>query len=299
MQKRRRGESKNRIVIVAILIAALQAAGTLPFAVALEWPLPGSFMSANFGMSSRGDVSLGVTFDAPGQQIRSVGGGEVLFFSESRSLPNGFPLSGGSMLVVSHPQELVSVTTGFMPGSVSPFLRMVKDGDSLGIAGDGGVSFHLIDRLKRRFVNPAVLLPPVADAKGPIIKSLRVIPSGAGPGGESTVLGETKYLKQGSYEVIADVWDVYRESSAFAPYDLRLVVDGSQKARYVLDSAWSDSGKLHFSAEGETALANPFRIEDKMSFGSVELKRGRVMITVSAKDYTGNARDATYTVLIE
>ncbi|MCK7480361.1 MAG: hypothetical protein M0C28_26250, partial [Candidatus Moduliflexus flocculans] len=57
---------------------------------------------------------------------RAADDGELTFAAEGRRLPGGYPLAGGSLLVVAHASDMATIYSGMQPGAISAYLRNVR-----------------------------------------------------------------------------------------------------------------------------------------------------------------------------
>ncbi|OHD22861.1 MAG: hypothetical protein A2Y38_09725 [Spirochaetes bacterium GWB1_59_5] len=281
-------------------------AGTLAFAAiavlalsasAFEWPVDAGKIRYGFG-SFRSGFLRGTEFGATEGFVRAADDGELTFVATGSSLPGGYPIPGGALMVVSHASDMMTIYEGLQRGSSSSYLKNVRAGDILGrtiTATNGrGVSFYAFDARKRRFINPLILMPRISDDKPPAIRSAALSLEG-----QETVLGQTQPVRQGLYYLLLDAFDTSPAGAAGAPFELRVLLDGSERGRVVYDAAWADGGQsLLFGATG--LVEDSFQtIDGRMRFGPFNLSSGRVILTVIASDYAGNKREQTYSVSVQ
>ena len=106
-------------------------------------------------------------------------------------------------------------------------------------------------------------------------------------------LGETRLVRQGTYEIIADILDPLGPSDlrSRAPYSIRLLVDGKETVRYLYDAARSESGRLRFFGSARLDSESYFLPDGKLRLGELQLARGRTTIVLIVADYAGNERE--------
>ena len=279
----------------AILVLAAFSAFA---AAAFDWPADGGAYRYGFG-SWRGGFLRGAEFGAADGLVTAPAEGDLVFAASGRRLANGFPVPGGSVMALAHSGGIMTVYSGFRGGSMSTYLKSVRAGDVLGrsAAADGGrgLTLHVIDAEKRRFVNPLVVMSDVADAKPPTFGgvSLRA-------GSREILLGSGQDVDQGSWEVLVDVSDPSPAGAPFgersAPYEFRLVLDGSEKASAVFDAAWAESGRPLLFTAGAVDERAFFDADGRIRLGPFSLARGKVVMALTAVDFEGNRRDVSFSI---
>ncbi|MCK7480362.1 MAG: hypothetical protein M0C28_26255 [Candidatus Moduliflexus flocculans] len=85
-----------------------------------------------------------------------------------------------------------------------------------------GVTVYAFDARERRYVNPMIVLPGLSDDKPPVIRSVAL-----SSGGVETAIDQPKAIRQGSYDMLIDSYDVSPAGAQGAPYDVRVLIDGS------------------------------------------------------------------------
>lgn len=279
--------------ILALAIVAVLAVT----AAAFEWPADAGKFRFGFG-AFRGGFLRGAEFGVAEGLVRSADDGELTFVATGPSLPGGYPIFGGTLLVVSHASDMITIYEGLQRGSSSSYLKNVKAGDILGrsaaVTNGRGVSFYTYDAKERRFINPLILLPRIVDDKPPAIRSAMLSLEG-----QEVVMDQTRPVRQGLYYLLLDAFDTTPSGAAGAPFEVRVLLDGSERARVVYDAAWAAGGtSLLFGATG--LVEDSFLTQDgRMRFGPFNLSSGRVILTIIASDYAGNKREQTYSVSVQ
>lgn len=176
-------------------------------------------------------------------------------------------------------------------------------GDVLGRAGTSGyhsgreASFTLFDRVKRQYLNPQILLPPVRDDRAPVVRGVSLMTTG----GRALSLGETRTLRQGTYQIVADILDplAAADASPRAPYSVRLLIDGKEVVRYLYDAARSDDGRLRFFGPARRDSETYYLEDGRVRLGEFLLPRGRTTLVLIVADYAGNERETGGVLLVE
>ena len=280
---------------VAIVLYALVLSTQSAFA--FDWPADGGHFRFGFG-SWRGGFLRGVEFGDADGLVRASEDGELVFATEGSRLPGGYPLAGGSLLVIAHASEMTTVYSGMTSGSISTYLKNVRRGDVLGRTAEArsgrGAVVYAFDARERRFINPIIIMPNLSDDKPPVIKSITLSSAGT-----EAALDQPKSIRQGTYEMLIDSYDTSPAGIPGAPYDIRVLIDGSERAHVVYDAAWATGGRSVLfggAGIGETAYLTD---DGRMRFGPYTFSRGRVVVTVIVSDFSGNKREQTYSISVQ
>ncbi|MBU0927220.1 MAG: peptidoglycan DD-metalloendopeptidase family protein [Spirochaetes bacterium] len=282
-----------RIRVVAGLVIALSALSAFAF----EWPADAGRFRFGFG-APRGGFLRGVEFGSADGLVTAADDGELTFSAQGPRLPGGYPLVAGSLVVVAHASSMTTVYAGLKPGSVSSYLKNVRKGDVLGRSSEAkdarGVSFYTFDAKERRFINPMIVMPSVSDDKPPVIRSMALSLEADG-----SYADQSKPIRQGSYYVVVDAYDLSPSGSQSSPFDLRVLIDGSERGRMVYDAAWAADGRATLFG-GVGVEEGAYLVADgRVRFGPFSLSRGRVLVTVAASDYASNRREQTYSISVQ
>jgi hypothetical protein len=298
-----RPESRIRDSLARRACLAAALALTWGAAAAMDWPLAPPRLAATFGTYAKGRVVAGVALAAEDGLVRSAEDGEVSFVLEEGAHPAGLPMPLGSFAVVEHQKGMAAVYSHLAPGTLPAYARKLKAGDLLGKPGASGwvegpgILFQVFDRRAGSWVNPLLVLPPLADDKPPVIRSLALSRAD-----KTYVLGETSALPQGTYLVSVDVADPADSSwiaGPLAPYMIRLSIDGVEATRFVFDVAKGSGGRLTLFATSPV-IAGSLRTKDgRYSLAERLFSRGRVTIEARVEDAAGNRRSASWTLLVE
>ena len=285
------------LILLLFLIAAVSGAW------ALDWPLAPPRLAANFGTFAKGRVVEGIALAADEGLVRSAEDGEISFSLEEGAHPSGLPTPLGSFAVIEHQQGMAAVYSHLAPGTLSTILSKPKAGDIIGKSGSSGwvegpgILFQVFDRRAGSWVNPLLVLPPLADDKPPVIRSLALTRSD-----KTYVIGETAALPQGTYRISVDVADPADSSwvaGTLAPYSIRLSIDGVEATKYVFDVAKSGGGRLSLFALAPVNASDLRTKEGRYALAERLFSRGRTVIEVRVEDAAGNKRSASWTLLVE
>jgi hypothetical protein len=264
---------------------------------ALDWPTDKRTVPLTFGSEVNGGFFNGLIIESIDGLARSVAEGDVFFVLDDNHLDNGMPSGLGGFLAVEGKDGLVSVYAGLEKGGISSYLKSVHTGDILGKLEKPELSFFLFDRMKRRFVNPFIFMQPPSDSKQPSVRSVSLVAAK-----QEYKLGEVRTVRQGTYELIADVIDPVEKGqsdfSSRAPFRVSVFVDGVQRLDYVYETAKAENGSFGYFNIG-VLTKDFYKPDGRISLGSYLLNRGKASILIIAKDFAGNERQAGFTLNVE
>lgn len=265
--------------------------------VAFEWPVDPSSLRFNFGFSG-GSFKRGSELGVPDAVISASADGDLVFACDAPRLPGGYPLPDGSLAAISHDSGMMSIYTGIQPGSLSSYMGAVRTGDPIGVAPQAVsgrfVSFYVYDSREKRFVNPFILLPKMGDDKPPVIRSIAFR-----SGKDEIQLDRGVSIRQGAWLLVIDASDMSPMGLPSAPFELRVVIDGSERFHTVYDAAWASSGESHLFSAQAVPEKDFFLADGRAGFGPVSLTRGTMMLTVIVTDFSGNKREVTYSIQVQ
>lgn len=278
-------------------LMALGLACVVLAAFGFDWPLDDGGFRYGFG-SARAGFLKGVEFGAADGVIRAADDGELVFTALDPHLPGGYPLAAGSMMAIDHASDMVTIYTGMARESTTAYLTSVKRGAILGRsvrAGNGrGASIYTYDSRTRRYINPLILMPAVRDDRAPVIRSTALSAEG-----QEIPLEQARPVRQGSYQVIVDAYDASPAGLASAPFGIRVIIDGSERAAVAYDAAWSHDGVLSAFGGGSRVASEYQRPDGRVQFGPYTFARGRSVMSIIVTDYAGNRREQTYSIIIQ
>lgn len=293
----------RRAAALALCAAVPLVAGLGKAAFAMDWPLSPPRLAATFGTYAKGRVVLGVALAAEDGLVRSAEDGDLAFGLEEGMGDPALPSPLGSFAVVEHGKGMAAVYAHLAPGSLATYLRKPKAGDILGKPGASGWAegqgalFQVFDRRAGTWVNPLLVLPPLADDKPPVVRSLALSRAD-----RTYLAGEAAPLPQGTYKIsvdVADPADAPRTVGPLAPFGIRLSIDGVESARELFDVARGSGGELLLSSVSPIP-AGSFRTKEGRYFLAERLlTRGRTSVEVAVEDAAGNRRSVSWTIVVE
>lgn len=287
---------RNNIKTVPYLVAVGLAIGFIA-AFAYEWPLDDGGFRYGFG-SERAGFLKGVEFGGADGIVRAADDGELVFTAIDPRLPGGYPLAAGSLMAIDHASDMVTIYAGMARESTSAYLTNVRKGAILGRsmrAGSGhGVTLYAYDARTRRYINPLILMPAIRDDRAPLIRSVALFADG-----QEIPLDQARPIRQGSYQVLIDTYDSSPAGMASAPFEIRVLIDGSERAAVAYDAAWAHDGVMSVFG-GASRVASDYQEADgRVRFGPYTFSRGRSIVSIIVADYAGNKREQTYSIIIQ
>jgi hypothetical protein len=287
----------------AAIFPAIAMACACVSASAMDWPLAPPRFAATFGTYAKGRVVLGTAIASEEGFVKSSDDGEIAFSVEEGTHPADLPLPLGSFAVIEHQRGMAAVYSHIAPGTLSTRSKKIKAGDPIGRPGRSGwvegqgVLFQVFDRRAGSWVNPVLVLPPLAEGKPPAIRSLALSRAG-----KTYVLGEVPSLPQGTYRVSVDIVDPADSPwvvGPLAPYSIRLSIDGVEVTKYYFDIAKASDGKLSLFSVSPVEVGSLKTPEGRYLLVERLFSRGRVTMEARVEDAAGNKRSASWTLLVE
>lgn len=276
---------------------------------AADWPMGDAGVSRNFGYNDSGSPVLGKVFAGKGEVLSS-DTGEV-FFSVSPSgsaWAAGFPSPLGAWTAVEHGNAMIGVYARYEEGSETETIRL-KEGDPVAASGVSGWAeqegclFMLYDRMEKRYVNPAMIVPPFADTVSPQIRSLQIL----GESGVPVPLVPQLRVAQGRYFILVNAVDSLSDGrgNSLAPHRIVTSVNGTETGRLSMDTMGVVDGMMTVS-RGANAPVGKVRTARQVyanfpafEVGEAQLVRGQALIEVYVEDITGNSVRNTVRIFVE
>lgn len=286
-----------RLRRLAAAAAAALLMGTPVFAI--EWPLSDCSMESTFGTVSNGRFLPGIEVNSEDATLRATAKGELVFCSDGNE-PGGFPSGLGSFVAVAHEKGLVSVYGGLEAGTAVDYLKDVRSGDILGLAGakprgEAGIRFMLYDSEKGQFVNPLLFLRPQKDERAPLIRAVY-----ARRDAQAVNLEETRGLRQGLCEIQAEFWDPRADGQGYnAPYQARVLLNGSEKINLTWDIGRERQGRFALFAGDGKSVEDFFIPPGRFRLGSFPIPRGRAVLELIVTDFSQKSRSSSFIVQVE
>jgi hypothetical protein len=298
---KRYGKDKLRTKRVKLLAAiCLVAVGAAVHAI--DWPVTGVVPTSNFAQNDGGAPLLGVTFAYEGP-LYAAEQGEVIFQRNVAERVSGLPSPLGSWVAVDLDNGLVSIYAryGESEAAISSHIEKQQIIAQAGKSGaneheTGGFYFSFFDRKEHRWINPAVIINPMPDTRPPQIGTVRLKSTESG----LINLAQTRTIKQGRYAIFAEADDTIDGGMRpLAPNSLAAFVNGAEAGTLLFESFSARDGLLMIY-RNELVSANRIYAEpNAYETGEFWFSRGIATLELIIGDRAGNARTASYRIIVE
>lgn len=267
---------------------------------AFEWPVSQILPTSLFGQKTESSVECGIRLQNS-QLVRSAGNGTLIMILEKGNPMTSFPNTLGNAAIIAHDEGLISVYGNLQSHDHLQNRTTIEAGAILGESGTSGCApegttfFQIIDQLKRRYINPLLVLPALADSRKPTIKTATL----TGDNGRVHTLATAKSLRQGRYQLHADTSDTLDEvRNELATFRITVLLNGSEYTNIAFEVILSKSGKLFLGTDCQDT-DSLYDDLGQVYLGDISLARGKNDISIIARDIIGNERIATYSITAE
>lgn len=290
----------------AVFMCALFFAGNGRGA-AMDWPTEDGVLVRNFGSPRAGRPSLGSVFESAGA-VRSVEDGAIVFVHDPALNASRVPSPLGYWAAVDHGDGLLSMYGKLDAGQPVPDIETVNRGRVIaaaerqpaarsGAAATARFYFSFYDKKERRWLNPAMIITPLADTVPPVIFEVEL----RDENGERRNPALGRRLAQGNYAVMVDAAD--RQSTArpqtLAPHRIICVVNGMEASALTFETWAARDGILMAARNGLVPARNVYAASPLLEAGRLWLTRGQTALEIIVQDAAGNTRSALYRLQIE
>lgn len=265
---------------------------------AFDWPQQTNDKSplfASFGQQIGNTINTALIFSEPAE-INAIGDGQVLaVVNETSRGSNWFPSALGNMVLVIHPDKMLSVygnldTISINNSiSVSTNTQLGNSGTSGWQSGKNSLILQVIDLEQNRIINPAILLSRIEQQQKRIV-----------PGPIYLINKEGQEYELGTVKTIAaDTYKVYRQiENDTMPYSTTLTVNGAIAESITYDSASADRGSITISGKDFYTAHKLYPLIDRQFIGEIALTRGRNVLSATTSNIAGIEATITYTLQV-
>ena len=287
-------------------------AGIAFAAGALEWPIARPAILSLFGQRGVNGIERGIVMEGE-RTVRAAGDGVVLSIIEENRNMSGFPSTLGNAVLIADSDGLISVygnlESAEVPAGgdrVETNAVIARTGRSAWLSraanaeqgGRGVCIFQVEDQKQNTLLNPLLLFPQLHDEIRPTISRVTLVSQS----GRSYNPENSRIVAAGSYRVYAAVTDLYaRDSAQLAPFRVAVLVNGREASAVSFDTMSKKQNMLVPATTPQYFDGSvPVYSEDGSVYaGNISLARGRVEVTVAARDFAGNERTAAYLLQVE
>ncbi len=288
------GRPGHKTLVTLAVIPVLLLIASMAFS--MDWPVENGRYNYGFG-AFRGRFLPGLELPLDGSPVIAPDDGELIFHVTGSDILGSYPVSGDSLLVLQHNSGLLSIYSGLVPDSLTEYLKSFRKGDILGKSPQKNAmtiaASYMFDNKDRRFINPLILMPPLKDDKTPVLRNIALVGEG-----QEYMLDSDRNIRQGSYKLVMEATDLSPGAMQSACWEIRILIDGSEKSRVQYDAAWASGGKGYLFGSSSIAESSFFAQDGRISFGPYNFSRGRLVVTIIAMDYAQNKREQSYSLSI-
>ena len=265
---------------------------------AFDWPqnLLGDDFEMYFGQIRGELLSPSLIFKNKAEiKASSTGTTAAVIGSHSQEM-GWFPSTLGDAVLLGHENNLITVYANLDKDTISPLVKtenLVSEGKIIASSGnsawqtsDSGLEFQVLDTKNKAMINPRLLLPRLQSEKPYYIGQVTIDDKNK----NSYNLSSVKALYAGQYSL-------YREKDTLnIPYKITITINGELKHTVQFDSL-SVSDK-HITVGGNSYLnsLNMYPDSKRQLIGSVNLMRGRNLITITLTNILGETKTASYAI---
>jgi len=268
---------------------------------ALEWPSDTQNFLRLFGQCiGENTFEQGLTFEEV-TTVRAADAGSLLIALDKKYGAGAFPSTLGNALVFLHDDGLQTVYGNLDDTTVFQNRVTIESNAVIGRTGNSGwgnpneLIFQVSDNQKKVYINPLLLLPSVNDKIAPQIQNIVLINERA----VSFQMGGQKNVRQGSYELYADISDTMTSGGRnFTPFRITIFVNGTNIRTIPFETIMQKEGDSYL---GNTAFTDTllYRRKNGLYLGKIILNRGKSDILITARDITGNEKSERFTIQVD
>jgi hypothetical protein len=285
---------RSIIIIVGVIASALAL-------TAMDWPSEDGVMVNNFGAHNNGLPLLGAVFATDGP-VRAAEEGDILFSHFSENCASRLPSPLGSWIAMDHGDGLISIYSHLEDTQEITILDRITKGRVIAAAGQTGwtdrkgFAFSFFDRKERRWINPSMIITPLADTREPVITSVELRNS------DRQIINLSQgRISQGRYTILVNAQDTMLEErgNPLAPYRILCSVNGVEIGALNFETYSARDGVLMVYRNGLVPVEQVYASRDAFEVGEVWFTRGQATLEVIAQDITGNTRSVTFRLQVE
>jgi hypothetical protein len=275
----------------------------------MDWPCADGQVSANFGLNEQGRPVLGTVFQAEGP-VLAADQGELVFYRGREAPASRLPSPLGAWAALDHGDGILGIYSRFedardagnAPGRPPEPAPQVRRGEALAAAGRSGWTeqtgfyFALFDRRERRWINPSLIIAPLADDSPPQILQVQLRASD----GRIIPPGQSR-ISQGPYSIIATVTDSLARSSPIrlAPHRIMVSLNGAEAGSLSFETYSVRNGTLVLSRNGLEPVSSVYAPYPAFDLGETWFTRGQTTLELIARDVMGNENSSIRRLEVE
>ena len=264
---------------------------------ALEWPADSPDFIRLFGQRiHQHTMEQGLVF-AQSDIVRAADNGMLLIEIERKQRIGAFPSALGNALVFLHDDGLQTIYGNLESAALFRGKTAAETGNIIGKTGNSGwgapydLLFQVADTQKKVYINPLLLLPSIDDKTAPQIRNIVLV----NEQDNTEYTGTFKNIRQGSYDLYAEITDTVTESRNVSPFRITVLVNGTNPRIIPFEIIVQKENAFYL---GDTALTDTllYRRNNVFYLGKIVFTRGKTEILITARDITGNEKSEVFTV---
>jgi len=269
---------------------------------AMSWPSENAVIVRNFGSNNRGMPVLGLVFGG-GTDVLAAENGEVIFSRSKNDPASRLPSPLGAWTAVDHGDGLISIYSRYADHE-TPFMEeQVEKNQPIAVSGTSGWSvqngfyFILFDRRERRWINPAMIITPVQEARPPQILSVDLRNA-------QGITMQSRNLTQGRYTVVVNAAGGARltqggiTSQQYAPQRIVCLINGAEVSSLNFEAVSARDGILMVSRNGLFPARQIYSSFPSFEAAEVFLTRGQITLEIIVQDITGVSRSVVNRLIV-
>lgn len=268
---------------------------------AYDWPIANftdkSNISDNFGQNRGNVINNSIIFAEP-EEIRATEDGYILYYNtEENDETDLFESTLGNSLIISHPDNLISVYGNLDKESLSNSIyckNRLKKNDKISDTGSSGwhkenetLEFQIIDIQNSISINPKVLLPRTSKEKDLPTYSLMI----ENKNGDLHELRNVKTFQSGLYKIYQKRYTIP------APYKSSVSLNGIIVDEILYDTIKNENNRNFVSGKKKYTSTDIYK-DDLQLLGEVMLTPGKSTISINIENFAGKNAAANYQVTI-
>lgn len=266
---------------------------------AFDWPQNVESIdefSCFFGESRHATFSNSLIFENP-DEIKASETGTVLIKMNSGVSDMGwFESTLGNTVILSHENSLLTVYGNLETINLHEDASIVTKDTKVGTSGSSGwqqgknsLEFQVIDTKMNTFINPLILMPTIEGKKNLSNISLYA----TNKENERFTLVNNAKIKAGIYKLF-----INKQQSSML-YKTSISVNGALVESIVFDVLAQNNNQLCVKGNENYSFLSFYPTSDSQLLGEVILSKGKNTIVVTAEDFFGNTKTATFSITVE
>ncbi len=269
--------------------------------VALEWPSEEQDFDLLFGQKNESYkiFSKGIVFENV-KTVRASEHGKHLINIDRKN--SSFPSTLGNSVIFIHEDGLQTIYANLKDTNLFSSRTKTETGSVIGQSGNSGwceneaLIFQVVDTKKQVFINPLLLLPAVDDEVRPRIEDVILTDKN----GRKINLEKVKLIKQGSYNLYANIYDKVKKDGEekLAPFRVNVLINGINDISVPFEVLKTNFDKC-FLQGTDISAGDLYQEEETMHFGKLNLTSGKIDLTINARDISGNELTKTFSFTVK